>query len=339
MQLKPINQQVVAIVGASSGIGRETARKFAKKGASLVVSARSQEGLESLVNEIANIGGKAIAVPAEVSEFEQVKAIADKAIQVYGKLDTWVHCAAVNLYATFEQTTPEEFKRVIDINLMGQVYGAMAALPHLKREGRGALIHISSVEARRSFPFHSAYGASKHGIDGFLEALRVELMHEKLPISVTNVMPASINTPLFNKSRTKLGVKPQGLPPFYQPEAVADAILYVAENPTRDIVVGDAGQVMNFLQRLSPQLMDALLVQIGFKLQKTSEPKTEDAPDNLIEPISGFNRVHGDFGEKTQPSVSTWLATHPTARWSIVALGTVALGVLAVQAFKNSALI
>jgi NAD(P)-dependent dehydrogenase (short-subunit alcohol dehydrogenase family) len=338
MELKPINQQVVAVVGASSGIGRETALLFAKKGASLVVSARSQRGLESLVDEISQIGGKAVAVTADVSEFEQVKAIADKAIQIYGRLDSWVHCAAVNLYATFEQTTPEEFKRVIDVNLIGQVHGAMAALPHLKRQGRGSLIHVSSVEAKRSFPFHSAYGASKHGIDGFLEALRVELMHEKLPINVTNVMPASINTPMFNKSRTKLGVKPQGLPPIYEPQAVADAIVYVAEHPTRDIIVGDAGQVMNFTQRLSPRLMDTLLLQAGFKLQKTTEPKPEDAPDNLFEPISDFDRVEGDFSEKAQASISTWLETHPRVKWgTLLSLGVAALGVVATQVFKNGA--
>lgn len=185
MQLKPIDQQVVAVMGASSGIGRETALQFAHRGAQVVVCARSEAGLESLVDEIQRSGGKATAHAADVTVFAQVKAIADKAIEVYGHLDTWIHCAAVNLYATFEQTTLEEFKRLIDVNLMGQVYGAMAALPHLKREGRGALIHVSSVEARRSFPYHSAYGAGKHGIDGFLEALRVELMHEGVPISVT----------------------------------------------------------------------------------------------------------------------------------------------------------
>ncbi|MBW4561671.1 MAG: SDR family oxidoreductase [Mojavia pulchra JT2-VF2] len=337
MQLKPINQQVVAVVGASSGVGRKTALEFAKKGASLVVSARNEAGLESLVNEISQMGGKAVAIPADVSVFEQVQAIADKAIEQYGRLDTWVHCAAVALYATFDQTTPEEFKRVIDVNLMGQVYGAMAALPHLKREGRGSLIHISSVEAKRSFPFHSAYGASKHGIDGFLEALRVELMHDKLPINVTNVMPASINTPLFDKARTKLGVKPQGAPPFYSPQAVADAILYVAEHPTRDIVVGDVGQMMALTERLSPQLMDAFMLQVGFKAQKTNQPKSEDAPDNLVEPISGFDKVEGDFNNKTVPSLSTWWDTHPMAKWSaaIVALGAVVFGIIATGAFKN----
>jgi NAD(P)-dependent dehydrogenase (short-subunit alcohol dehydrogenase family) len=144
-------------------------------------------------------GGDASYVVAEVTDFDQVKAVADRAVEEYGRLDTWVHLAAVGLFATFEQTTLQEFERVVDVNLMGQVYGAMAALPHLKREGRGALIHISSVEAKRSFPFHSAYGASKHGIDGFLEALRVELKREGSPISVTQVMPGTINTPFSSR--------------------------------------------------------------------------------------------------------------------------------------------
>jgi NAD(P)-dependent dehydrogenase (short-subunit alcohol dehydrogenase family) len=142
MQLKPVEEQVVVLMGASSGIGRETALRFADRGARVVVSARGKEGLNSLVEEIRGKGGQATAVPAEVTDFEQVKAVADRAVEEYGRLDTWVHLAAVGLFATFEQTTPEEFKRVIDVNLMGQVYGAMAALPHLKREGRGALIHI-----------------------------------------------------------------------------------------------------------------------------------------------------------------------------------------------------
>jgi NAD(P)-dependent dehydrogenase (short-subunit alcohol dehydrogenase family) len=148
-----------------------------------------------LVEEIRREDGEAIAVPADTSEFDQVKAVADRAVEVYGRLDTWVHLAAVGLFTTFEETTPEEFRRVIDVNLMGQVYGAMAALPQIKREDGGALIHVSSMGAKRSIPIQSAYCASKHGIDGFLESLRVELRREKLPISVTQVMPATITRP------------------------------------------------------------------------------------------------------------------------------------------------
>lgn len=328
MQLKPISQQVVAVVGASSGIGRETALRFAKRGAKVVVAARSESGLKSLVDEIRDGGGDATAVVADVIDFEQVKAVADKAAEVYGRLDTWVHAAATGVLAPFDKITPEEFKQVIDVNLTGQAYGAMAALPHLKREGRGALIHISSVEARRSIPLQSPYSASKHGVEGFLESLRVELKHDGWPISVTNVMPSVINTPYYNKVRTKLGVKPTGVPPYYEPGLVADAILYVAENPTRDFIVGDVGKVIDILQKISPQLMDNLLLAIGFAGQRTNEPKSEDAPHNVFEPIQGYDRVEGDFGNLTIPAFTDWLDKNPPIKWGTIAAA--ALGVAAV---------
>jgi NAD(P)-dependent dehydrogenase (short-subunit alcohol dehydrogenase family) len=327
VRLKPVGEQVVALMGASSGIGRETALRFARKGAKVVVSARGEEGLDSLVEEIRREGGEATAVVADTSDFGQVKAVADRAVEEYGRLDTWVHLAAVGLFATFEQTTPEEFERVIDVNLMGQVYGAMVALPHLKREGRGALIHISSVEAKRSFPFHSAYGASKHGIDGFLESLRVELRHEGWPISVTQVMPGTINTPFFDKGRSKLGVKAVGIPPIYEPGTVADLILYAAENPARDLVSGGAAQALIVNQRFSPRLLDAVLAtRAGFDPQKTDEPRSEDDPDNLYAPIRGHDTAKDGFRALSR-SLYNWLEMHPTVRRG-AAVGT-ALGLLA----------
>jgi NAD(P)-dependent dehydrogenase (short-subunit alcohol dehydrogenase family) len=329
VQLKPVGDQVVVLMGASSGIGRETALRFAKSGAKVVVSARGEEGLDSLVEEIRGEGREATAVVADTSEFGQVKAVADRAVEEYGRLDTWVHLAAVGLFATFEETTPEEFARVIDVNLMGQVYGAMAALPHVKREGRGALIHISSVEAKRSFPFHSAYGASKHGIDGFLEALRVELKHEGWPIGVTQVMPATINTPFFDKGRTKLGVKAVGIPPIYEPETVANIILYAAENPTRDLVSGGAAQALILNQRLSPRVLDAVLTtRAGFDPQKTHEPRSEDDPDNLYAPIRGHDTAKNGFRALSR-SLYNWLQMHPVVRRGAV-VGT-ALGMLAIK--------
>lgn len=336
LQLKPIEQQVVVVMGASSGIGRETALRFAKRGAKLVAAARSEDGLRSLVDEIRRAGGEATAITADVAEFAHVKAVADRAVQEYGRIDTWVHLASVAIWGTFEQTTPAEFKRIIDVNLTGQAYGAMAALPHLRCEGRGALIHISSVEAKLSLPLQSAYTASKHGMVGFLDALRLELRHEGVPISVTNVMPASINTPFFNKARTKLGVKPRPLPPMYQPHLVADAILYAAEHPTRDIIVGGAGKAGIVTQRISPRLMDAFLLRTAFTLQRTGDPKSEDAPHNLFEPIEGYDRVAGDFGGEAQSwSVYTWLATHPMMRRVLRSTALGAIGLLAARAFKN----
>lgn len=321
MQLKPINQQVVAVVGASSGIGRDTALKFARRGAKVVVAARSSSGLSSLVREIQRFGGEAIAVVGDVSDFNQVKAIADKTAVQYGRLDTWVHVAATGVIAPFEKITPEEFQRVIDVTLMGQVYGAMVALPYLKQEGRGALIHVSSMEGRRSLPLQSAYSTAKHGLEGFLEALRVELQHEGLPISVTSMLPAVINTPFYNNMRTKLGVKPTGIPPYYQPDLVSDAILYTAEHPTRDFIVGDVGRILDLLQRFSPELVDSLLTVIGFEGQRTNEPKSEVEPDNLFAPVPDHNRVEGDFGNLTIPSISDWVEMNPAIKWGTLAAG------------------
>jgi NAD(P)-dependent dehydrogenase (short-subunit alcohol dehydrogenase family) len=334
MQLKPINQQVVAVVGASSGIGRETALQFAKRGAKVVVSGRSESKLASLVDEIRGFGGEATAFVADVTVFEQVKAIADRTVEVYGRLDTWVHCPAIAVYAAFDKTTPEEFQRVIDVGLMGQVYGAMAALPHLKREGRGALIHVSSVLGRRSLPLQSSYCTAKHGMEGFIESLRVELQHEGIPISVTSVKPAAVNTPLYNNALTRLGVKPASLPPFYDPSLVADAILYVAEHPTRDFLVGDAARAIDLLQRLSPSLVDFILERVAFQLQRTSQPKSEDAPNNIYEPVPANDRVKGDFNNLTIPSVSDWLDKNPPFKWGTIA-SIAALALLAAQAFNN----
>lgn len=327
MQLKPINQQVVAIVGASSGIGRETALLFARRGAKVAVAARSESGLNSLVNDIQSFGGEAIAIVADVSDFEQVKAIADQTVAQYGRLDTWVHAAATGIIAPFEKITPEEFQRVIDVTLMGQVHGAMAALPYLKQEGRGALIHISSMEGRRGLPLQSPYSAAKHGLEGFLEALRVELQYEKLPISVTSVLPSVINTPFYNKVATKLGVKPTGIPPYYDPSIVAEAILYVAQHPTRDFIVGDVGRVLDVLQKVSPPLVDSVLTAIGIPGQRTNEPKSEDAPNNVFEPIAGYDKVKGDFGKLEIPSISDWFEMNQPIKWG--ALAVAALGVAA----------
>lgn len=294
MQRKPIHQQVVVVMGASSGIGRITALEFARRGARVVASARSEAGVTSLVEEIERRGGQAVAAPADVTRFEQVQHVAERAEQSYGRLDTWVHLAGVSLYAELEQTTPEEFRQVIETNLVGAAYGAMAALPLLRHADDGGIIFVSSVEAVRALPFHAAYAASKHGIKGMADALRIELRHAKANISVTNIMPASINTPLFDHARTKIGVKPKGMPPLYEPEQVAEAILTAAEYPERDVIVGGAGKALITGQMLMPGLVDLYLRTFGFGGQRTRQPKATDAPDNLYAPIESETRVHGE---------------------------------------------
>lgn len=317
-------------MGASSGIGRDAALKFAQRGAKVVVSARSQPGLDSLVDEIRQFGGDAIALPADAADFDQVKAVADKAVAHFGRIDSWVHAAATGLFATFDTVTPEEFKRVIEVNLMGQVYGAMAALPYLKQTGQGSLIHVTSLEARRAMPFQSAYGASKHGVEGFLESLRLELKHAGYSINVANILPAVINTPFYNKGKTKLGVKPTGVPPYYSPSLVSEAILHAAEHPTRDYIVGDVGRLLDLMQRLSPPLVDAMLLAIGFEGQKTQEYKASE-PNNLYEPMPQYDRVEGDFSALEVPSLSDSLSRNPA-----IALGAIAVvGLVGVALFSG----
>jgi NAD(P)-dependent dehydrogenase (short-subunit alcohol dehydrogenase family) len=326
MELKPVSEQVVVVFGASSGIGRETAIAFARRGARVLVAARHREGLDTLVDTIRQFGGEAIARTAEASRFEDVNAAADEAVHRFGRLDTWVHAAAASIYAKFEETTPEEFHRIIDVNLLGQAYGAMAALPHIRREGRGALIHITSVEASVAMPMQAAYAASKHGVKGMLDALRRELQAEGVPISVTNIMPAGINTPLFNKARTKMGVKPMPSPPIYEPSTVAQLILYAAEHPVAELYAGGAAKVFAAMQSMAPRLLDAIIARTGIKGQRSDETKSAEAPDNLFRPVEGHDRVSGDFGTRARSfSVYNWLEMHPT---SSVALAGSAIGVL-----------
>ena len=323
MKLKPIREQVVVIVGSNSGIGRETALQFAERGAKVVIAGRSLPALTKLVNEIQSKGGEATAYTADVSQYEQMQALADYAVARYGRIDTWVHVAAVSIYAVFQETHPEEFRQLIEVNLIGQAFGAMAALPHLKRAGSGALIHIGSVESKRSFPFHSAYSASKHGMIGFIDALRVELMHDRTPISVTTILPAGINTPFFDKSLTRIGVKPRPSPPVYEPSLVAEAILYAAEHPVREIYVGGAGKMIERMHSLSPRLTDWLLSRFGYQPQRTDISKTDRAPHNLYEHIEGYDQAQGAFSDEARSiSVYTGLELHPKLRWGL--LGAVA---------------
>lgn len=296
MRLRPISEQVVVILGANSGIGRATAERFAKQGAKVVVSGRAEDALEALAQEIRSKGGEATAIPANVNDYSQVKNLADQTVEKYGRIDTWIQAAAVTVYARFEDTQPEEFKQVIDTNLIGQAYGAMAALPYLKKQRSGSLILISSVEGRKALPYHGAYAASKHGINAFVDALRMEMEQEKIPINITTVMPSSFNTPFFEKSKTKLGVQPAPVPPVYEPELAAEAIQYAAENPVREMFVGGSGKSLGLLQRLSPRLADKTIMKVG-QLQRTDKPKSENAPSNLYEHLDGYDRVHGDFSE------------------------------------------
>lgn len=236
--------------------------------------------------------GEVAVITAEAADPEQIKAVADLALSRFGRIDTWAHVAGVNAYAPVEDFPPEEFRRVVEVDLLGPVYGAMAALPHLKRNG-GAYIVVSSEIAKRSFPLASAYSAAKHGVNGFVEALRVELAHDNAPVSVTEIQPAAIATPFFEHSRTRLGVRPSGPPPVYSPEKVAKAILRSAVRPRHTVVVGGAGKAELVFQRVSPKAMDVFSWITDFRLQKSKDPKGPRDGDPLDNPVEGDDRVHG----------------------------------------------
>lgn len=315
MKLKPIQDQVVVVLGASSGIGREVALRFAARGARVMVAARSEPGLVSLVAEMEAAGGGGAHVVCDVADFAAVQAVAAAAEQRFGRIDTWVNVAAVSVFARFEDTTPDEFRRIAEVNYLGQVHGALAALPHLRRSGGGALIAISSVESIVSLPLHAAYSASKHAVEGAMDALRRELMAEGAPISVTSVKPGTINTPFFNNTASRMDVKPQGPPPVYHPGVVADCVLYAAEHPVRDLFGGGAAKMMAVSQMAAPGLMDALLSRVAIPAERTSDPAPGGMAGTLDAPRLDDNRVEGDFSAKSRRfSLYSWLETHPRAK-------------------------
>ncbi|MBW3633435.1 MAG: SDR family oxidoreductase [Chloroflexi bacterium] len=300
---RPLAEQVVVITGASSGIGRETAHQLASHGASLVLVARNEVALRETAAEVEALGGRALVAAADVAIPDQIQRVAEQAATHFGRIDTWINGASVATYGTVDQTTIEEMRRIIDVNLLGVIYGTKAALPFLRQSG-GTLINISSVTGVRGIPLLAAYSAAKHGIVGFAEALRLELDHDRSGVSVTTILPYGINTPFFNHARSKLGVLPRATPPAYDPSAVAEAILWAAEHPTREIVVGGVGKGVVLMQRLSPALLDRLMMVGGlvFKMQQSTRP--DDGVDNLFAPGAGHYTVRGEFGGLTLPGNS-----------------------------------
>ena len=302
---RPIHEQVVVITGASSGIGRETALQLGKLGASVVLAARNEPALQEVAHEIRAAGGRAYVVPTDVAIQEQVEHLATEAINAFARIDTWVNNAAVSIYALVEDTTPEEYARLFQVNVMGTIFGVKAALPHMKRQGYGTIINLGSVVSQRAVPLQSGYVATKHAVKGFTEALRMELRRDYPEIHVTLILPAGINTPFFNHARSKMGVKPQPYPPAYPPSLAAEAIIHAAENPTRDIYVGGASMMITLMERISPAFTDWFMMRgnNGFALQKTDQP--DNGLDILDAPEAGVGRVEGDFGHITKPSMYT----------------------------------
>ena len=315
--LKPLSEQVMVITGASSGIGLVTARQAAGRGACVVLAARNRNDLQGATEAIRRAGGRAAFAVADVADAAQVDAIAETAIREFGRIDTWVNNAAVSMYGRITDLTIEDMRRQMDVNYWGQVYGSRAAVRHL-RDGGGALINVGSALSDRAIPLQGGYCAAKHALKAFTDALRMELEEQGVPISVTLVKPASIDTPFFEKARTYLGVEPQPVPPVYAPEVVSEVILHAAEHPLRELIAGGSGAKLS-AARFAPRLADLYMERWTFDSQQT-DTRVDGRPDNLYNPVAadGGERGRNWEGHTRESSLYTRAVLNPRAAAAVM---------------------
>ncbi len=325
IRLRPLDEQVVVITGADSGIGLATARAAAERGACVVLSSRSEEGLRRVCDGIAAEGGRAAYVAGDVADTEAMQALAAAAVREFGRIDTWVNNAAVAVYGTIEQVPLEDARRLFETNYWGVVNGSLAALPHLKASG-GALINVGSILSDRAIPLQGHYAATKHAVKAFTDALRMELEKEGAPVSVTLVKPGAIDTPYPEHARNYMEAEPRHPHPVYTPEVVADAVLEAAEHPQRAITVGGGGRMIAMMGLLAPRLTDRVMEATMFSQQKRKSPGPLPQEDALYAPPPTTGRTRGDQpGYVMKSSAYTKAALNPGK--TALALAAVGVGV------------
>ena len=332
-----MEHQTVVVTGASAGIGRATARLFGQRGASVGLIARGQEGLDGALREVEEAGGKALAVSADVADYEQVTAAARKIEEALGPIDVWVNDAFTSVFAPFTEITAEEFKRVTEVSYLGFVHGTMAALTRMRPRGRGTIVQVGSALGSRSIPLQSAYCGAKHAINGFTSSLRCELLHEKSGVHVTVVQMPAVNTPQFSWVRSRLPNHPQPVPPIYQPEVAARGVVFAADHPQRkEYWVGGTTAAAIIANKLAPALLDRYLARTGYGSQQTDQAADPGQPDNLLNPVDGINGhdhgTYGIFGDRSHDrSVQLWLSQHPRVAAGLLGGATAAGAVLAIS--------
>ena len=310
--LKRIEDQVIVITGASSGIGLATARRAAAQGARVVLVARNALALEHAVRAIEEQGGSAIATVADVANAGDMERVAQEAVEAFGGIDTWVNNASSSIYGRLDEVPLADKRRLMDVVFWGVVHGARAALPRLREEG-GALVTVGSVTSDQAIPLQGMYSAAKHAVKGYVDALRIELESEGSPVSVSLVKPSSIDTMFFEHARTYMGVAPKPLPPVYAPELVAETILHCATHRTRELTVGGGGRAMTALGALVPALADRYLQRAGFDGQQADAPARPVGVDNLYDFAEDGRERGGYQGRVHESSAYTAIARHPWA--------------------------
>lgn len=314
------------ITGASAGVGRATAHAFARSGASVGLLARASEGLEETGREVRDMGGRALEVPTDVSDFDAVSKAADAVEEAFGEIDIWINNAMATVFAPFWEVKPEEFARATEVTYLGYVWGTRAALERMRPRDRGTVVQVGSALAYRSIPLQSAYCGAKHAIVGFTDSLRSELLHDGSNVRVTAVHLPAINTPQFQWSRSKLPRHPQPVPPIYQPEVAARAIHWAAHHPRREVRVGLSTLLATEVQKVAPGLADMYLARTGFDAQQTAGAVPSDRPDNLYRSVPGVHATRGPFtGRSRSWSWQSWINRSPRA----LAAAGIALGILA----------
>jgi NAD(P)-dependent dehydrogenase (short-subunit alcohol dehydrogenase family) len=324
--------KVIAVTGASAGVGRAVVRRFARDGARLGLIARGRERLEAAAAEVEQLGGQALVLPLDVSDAEAVDEAAAQIEERFGPLDVWVNNAMATVFARVDQIEPDEFRRATEVTYLGYVWGTQAALRRMLPRNRGTIVQVGSALAYRAIPLQAPYCAAKHAVKGFTESLRTELMHQGSNVRVTMVQLPAQNTPQFSWGRAKLPRQPQPVPPIFEPEVAAQAIVHAAEHPRREMLVGWPTVKAVYGERIAPWLGDRVLARQGFEAQQTDEPLPEERPGNLFEPVPGDFAAHGRFDDESKPR--SWLLEVDLRRKPIaVAAG---LGALAAAALTRN---
>ena len=326
LELKNLKEQVIVITGASSGIGLVTARMAASRGAKVVVAARNEDALKQLVEEFREKGYPAIYVKADVGREEDIKKIAETAKSEFGHFDTWVNNAGVSIYGHAMDVSNDDIKRMFDTNFWSVVYGTKAAVKHFKERGiPGALINVGSIFGDRGTVIQSSYAAAKFAVHGWTESIRMELEKEKAPVSVTLIHPGRIDTPYNEHARSYLDKQPAHRGMIYPPEAVAEAILYSAENPKRDMYIGSQAKIAELLGTLLPRLTDKLMEVIMYPTQHVNKPSKPPEDSALYHAGYGLHERGTNVGWIRSRSIYVKASKHPILTSMIVTgIGTIA---------------